>query len=125
MENLISNLGTSTPDNLVAGHEIPVIVKGITLAKNQSVLLRGTVVGKVTATGLCVPVDNSKVDGSQTALCILTDTVDTTSATDIKATGYFSGCFNSKALVFGGDDTAADHELRLRELGIFLKENIA
>lgn len=125
MENLISNLGTYTPDNLIAGHEVPIIVHGITLAKNQEVLARGTVLGKVTATGLCVPVDNSKSDGSESAFCILTDTVDTTSATDIKTTGYISGCFNSKALTFGGDDTAADHMLRLRELGIFLKENIA
>lgn len=125
MENLISNLGTYTPDNLVAGHEIPVVVKGITLVKGQGVLARGTVLGKVTATNLYVTVDNAKSDGSQTALCILTDTVDTAGTADVKTTGYITGMFNSKALVFGGNDTAADHEMRLRELGIFLKENMA
>lgn len=123
-EQLYGTLGEYTPDNLLAGHEVPVIVKGITLAKNQGVVARGTVLGIVTASGLAKPVDSAQADGSQTPYCILTDTIDTTGDTDVKTTGYVSGLFNSKALIFGGTDTVAQHETKLRELGIFLKENV-
>lgn len=124
-EQMYNILGTKEPDNLIAGNEITPIVKGLTLAKNQGVLARGTVVGKITASGLCVPVDDQKTDGSETPHCILTDTVDTgdgAALIDYDTTGYFSGVFNQDKLVFGGDDTFADHEAKLREVGIFLKE---
>lgn len=123
-EQLYSALGEYTPDNLIAGHEVPVIVKGITLAKNQGILTRGTVLGIITASSLAKPVDSSKTDGTETPYCILTDTIDTNGDADAKTTGYTSGLFNSKALVFGGADTVDKHELKLRELGIFIKENI-
>lgn len=76
---------------------------------------------------LAVPADSTKYDGRQDADCILTDDVDTGSAgaTDnVVATAYSSGLFNRKALFFGGTDVVANHEARLRELGIFLKDNI-
>lgn len=127
MENLYSEIGQYTPDNLIAGHEIPILSKGITLAKNQGVVKRGTIVGIITATELAVPVDNAATDGSETPYGILTDDVDTgdgSAVDDFITTAYVSGLFNSNALIFGGDDTVADHEAKLRELGIFLKENI-
>jgi hypothetical protein len=124
MEQLYSTLGEHIPDNLIAGTEIPILVKEIKIAKGQGVLLRGTVVGIISASGLAMPVDKTKSDGTQTAFGILTDTIDTAQTTDIVSTGYVSGLFNSAALIFGGTDTAVDHEAKLRELGIFLKENI-
>jgi hypothetical protein len=123
-EQLYGTLGEYTPDNLLAGHDVPVIVKGITLAKNQGIVARGTVLGINKDTGLAKPVDSTQTDGTQTPNCILTDTIDTTGEADVKTTGYVSGLFNSKALIFGGTDTVEKHELKLRELGIFLKENI-
>jgi hypothetical protein len=128
MDQLHETLGQSTPDNLFAGHEIPVIVKGVTLAKNQGILKRGTVVAVITASGLAKPVDRSKADGTQIPFGILTDTVDTGSGaalTDYKTTAYVTGLFNSKALIFGGTDTVAHHEAKLRDSGIHLKENLA
>lgn len=124
MDQMYSSLGTHTPDNLIAGNEVPILVKGITLLKNQGTLLRGTVVGIVTASGLAVTVDSSKSDGSEKAFCILTDDVITPADTDVKITGYTSGMFNRNALIFGGTDTVEDHELRLREIGIFFKDII-
>ena len=50
MANLVQNLGSFTPDNLFAGHEIPVLVKGVTLEAGQGELKRGTVLGKITKT---------------------------------------------------------------------------
>ncbi|NLT94859.1 MAG: head decoration protein [Clostridia bacterium] len=124
VEKLNSTIGGYTPDNLIAGHEVPLLVKGITLAKNQGVVARGTVLGIVKDSGLAKPVDSTKTDGSEVPYCILTDTIDTDGEEDVKATAYVSGLFNSKALIFGGDDTIEQHENKLRELGIFLRENI-
>jgi hypothetical protein len=121
MDELYSTIGTSTPDNLIAGNEFPILTKYFTLAKNQGVLKRGTVIGIVTATKLGVPVDNTKEDGSEKAYCILTDSVDTTADDDIPAIGYITGIFNAAALTFG-KGTAADFEDQLRDLGIYLKD---
>ncbi|WP_438449407.1 head decoration protein [Gorillibacterium sp. sgz5001074] len=125
-ENLYSKQVDSVGyDNLfgsMPGHDIH--VKSVTLKSGQGVLKRGTVIGIITATKKGVTVNKANADGSQTADSILTDDADTT-AGDVVVTAYASGTFNRAALTFGGTDTAADHETRLRELGIFLKENIA
>lgn len=78
----------------------------------------------VAGSGLAVLADNSKVDGSQFADCILAVETDTTDGNVVQE-AYASGHFNSKALTFGGNDTAADHEAELRVLGIYLRDNIA
>jgi hypothetical protein len=126
MENLTSEIGTFEYDNLIAGNAVPLLAAEVTLAKNQGVVEKGTVLGVVSATGLAVPVDDTNADGSENPHSILTDDVDTgdgSATDDFITTAYVSGLFNSAALIFGGDDVVADHELELRKLGIFLKEN--
>jgi len=68
-------------------------------------------------------VDSSKTDGSKVVNCILDDDADTTTGSKT-AVAYSGGRFNRLALTFGGTDTAAKHEETLRELGIFLSDNI-
>ena len=48
MANLVQNIDSFAYDNIFAGHEIPVLVKGVTLEVGQGELKRGTVLGKVT-----------------------------------------------------------------------------
>lgn len=125
MEQMYSEIGTYEADNLIVGNEITPVVKGIVLQKGQGILKRGTVLGEINSTKLCVPVDKTKTDGSEIPYCILTDDVDTgddTATSDYHTTGYFTGVFNRAKLIFGGDDTYLDHEKQLRDLGIFLKE---
>ena len=115
-------------DNLFAGNEVPVVVKAVTLKAASGVVKRGTVLGIITASALAVAVDSTLTDGAQTANCILTDNVDTGAVgatVDVVATAYASGLFNRNALIFGGEDTTVDHEAKLRELGIFVRDNIA
>jgi len=112
-----------TPDNLFAGHEIPVLVKGVTLEAGQGELKRGTVLGKVAATGKYKAVNSANEDGSEVADCILADDNDTTTG-DATAVAYRTGHFNRKAIIFGGNDTAEMHEQTLRALGIYLSENV-
>jgi hypothetical protein len=114
-------------DNLFAGTTHPVDIKAVTLKAAQGVAKRGTVLGIISVSGLAVPVNSAASDGSQTADCVLTDDVDTGGAEaveDVTATAYSSGLFNRRALAFGGTDTSETHETKLRELGIFLKDNI-
>ena len=82
----------------------------------------------IAGSGLAVIVNKANVDGSNLADCILSDDVDTGAAdatVDVTYAAYTQGHFNRKALIFGGADTAADHEARLRDVGIVLKDNIA
>jgi len=216
MAELVQNLGSFVPDNLIVDGSIPVLTKAVKLDAGQGILQRGTVLGKITKaigeivgpdtakgtisevalgkaaklgtytltcitatdTGESVPavfkvvdpdgirlddatadeeyvgpinftikegtgfdvgdefsipviagsgqykiVNSANADGSQDADCILADDVNTT--TSIVAVAYTSGHFNRKALIFGGDDTADMHEAKLRELGIFLSDNVS
>lgn len=214
MADLVQNLGSFVPDNLIVDGSVPVLTKAVELTTGQGELKRGTVLGKITkAVGEIVGPDTAKgtigtvvlgkaaklgtytltcttatdtgvaavfkvvdpdgmylddaiagvayagpinftitegtgfdvgdefsipvivgsgqykivnsanVDGSQDADCILADDVDTTES--VVAVAYTSGHFNRKALVFGGSDTADTHEARLRELGIFLSDNVS
>lgn len=130
MDNLYSkSFGTVSYDRLIAGTTHPIDHKAVVLKAGQGVLSRGTVLGIITASDLAVKVDSSKSDGSQTADCILVDPVDTGApgATEnITAVAYESGGpFNRDALSFGGTDTVAKHETRLRELGIYLVDTIS
>lgn len=119
--------GTSPVDNLIGSQPVPLIPKSVTLKAAQGVLAKGTVLGVITASGLCVPVDSTAADGSKDADCILADAVDTgdvDATEDVVAVAYQSGSFRRSALIFGGTDDAADHELKLRERGIFLEDSV-
>ncbi len=122
MTELVQNLDSFIPDNLIVDGSVPILTKAVKLGAGQGALKRGTVLGKITTGGEYVIVNSANTDGSQDADCILADDVDTTDS--VVAIAYTSGHFNRKALVFGGSDTADTHEARLRELGIFLSDNV-
>ena len=108
---------TFTPDKLIAG-DYPVVTDIVTI--DTGALVRGTCLGKITATGKYIKCDSTAVDGSQAPAAILAEDADATSA-DVTATVYLSGAFNQDAVVFGGTDTAATHRAALRNLNIYLK----
>ena len=57
-------IGTMVPDNLIAGGDVPVLLKGVMIAKGN-ILKRGSVLGVVTASGKAVLADKSANDGSR------------------------------------------------------------
>ena len=85
---------------------------GITLAASATDIPIGTVLGVVTATGLYVPYDDTKADGSEVAKCILADTV-LASTVPVPADAYITGIFYKDRLQ--GLDTAAITDLLIRE----------
>ncbi|WP_214889704.1 head decoration protein [Exiguobacterium sp. s142] len=123
MFQLVNDVSEQKFDELIFDDKIPFVTKSVVLKQAQGVLQRGTVLGIVTATGEAVAVDSTKADGSEKADCILADTIDTTDGA-VTYVAYASGRFNRKALILGGTDTAEDHEQRLRELGIYLKDKM-
>ena len=107
---------TYTPDNLM-DPTFPHISGQETILTGNN-LTRGTVLGKVTASGKCVAVDDSNSDGSQTAYAILAEDTDATSA-DKTAPVFLVGHFNENELTFGDDDDIDDHRATLRDIGIY------
>ena len=114
-------LGTFTPDNLLAG-DFPRVTQAVTVASGN-VLLRGTVLGRITASGKCAAVDSTQEDGSESPFAVLVDDVDATSE-DKPGLAYLTGEFNEESLIFGGTDTADDHRDGCRALSIFLKQPV-
>jgi hypothetical protein len=124
MNDLFKELGSNEPDNLIAGQDVKILLKGVTLAAGQGVLKRGSVIGIVTANEQGKLCESSATDGSEVAKFILTDEVDTTSEA-VVAQCFKTGIFNRNALIFGGTDTAEEHEDELRKYGIHLKDTIS
>lgn len=114
-------------DNLFAGGVQPVNAKSVTLAADQGVLVRGTVLGKVTSTGNCVVVDSAleaTAAGSGVVYAVLAEDTDTTGAV-VPAPSYITGDFNERELVFGGTDTADTHRDAAQKIGIYFRDTIA
>lgn len=83
---------TYLPDQLIAGNE-HLVTENDTLAQNATVQARGTLLGKVTATGKLIPCVKTAADGSQTPYGILVDTTDATGG-DVNCGVYLKGEFN-------------------------------
>lgn len=117
-------IATNEPDKLIAGHEVELLTAGVVLLAGQGVLARGSVIGVITTSGKGKLCDNVAVDGSEIARYVLPEEIDTTGG-DMTVACYKTGIFNRKALVFGGDDSAADHEAELRDVGIHLRDSVS
>ena len=114
--------GTSTDsvtmDNLIVG-EFPIVRDTATIDVNQT-LTRGCVLGKITATGYYLALDDTAVDGSAVFQCVLLEDVTTTSATQV-ASVALTGEFDAATLTFGGTTTAADMKVEMRMASCFQK----
>lgn len=98
---------TNDADNLFGGDHPPVSMP-IVMTSGQN-LVRGTVLGRVTATGKYAAYDDDGDDnGCRTAVCILGEDCDA-SAGEEKTFAYFHGEFLESALT--GFDAAARIEL--------------
>lgn len=114
---------TYTPDRLLAGCCCSVTDQ-VTLVSGAGALKRGTLLGKITASGKYVTCDSGGTDdGRRVPSCILAQDTDATSA-DKVAPVYLSGEFNSNAVIFGGTDTADTHKATLRDANIYLKDPV-
>lgn len=83
----------------------------VTLVSTQAKVAGGTVVGKITATGLYKAYSNAADDGSEVAAGILVSTVDpVTEDRDVPCAMYIGGIFKRAKLI--GLDAQAEADLK-------------
>lgn len=120
----IETVATSNYPVLINGTAIGAMTKVVTVVSGAGKLAKGTVLGKVKASGKYNIADASKSDGTESAKVILNQDVDATSA-DVNAEVYITGVFNTKALIVASGDTVAAHEDELHLRSIFLSAVVA
>lgn len=109
------------PDQLIAGN-LHLVTDTVTLLSGSGVIARGTVLGRITASGKYIPSLPAAVDGSQNPVAIASDTVDATSA-DQLAGAYFTGEFSQIAIVYT-TWTLAALKAALANQTIYLKSTV-
>lgn len=121
--NAFNQVGTFTPDNLIAGNQVPLLTKSIELAIGTGTLKRGSVisVAGVLANSTTTGVEPDIVTTYDSVDGILTDDVTLSESGKTYATIYISGEFNSTHMTTGEDTTIADFTRELRTLGIYVK----
>lgn len=110
------SLSTATHDRLIAGNAEQLLHEPITLVSGQN-LARGTVLGKITASGKYTVSTSAAADGSQNAVAVLV--LDTNASAGDKASlAYVRGDFNNTALILGAGHTLASVKASLRSSNI-------
>ena len=114
--------GTFLPlDALIVGG-FDTVTRQITLVAGQN-LLRGSVLGKATATGKFALALSASSDGSQSPSVILAEDCNA-SAGDTVAIAYFKAVVDENACIFGAGVTPASARDPLRAMGIHLQSSI-
>lgn len=113
-----SSVNTLTHDKLIAGDQVGVVHRSITLISGQN-LARGAVLGKITASGKYNLSLSAAGDGSQTPDLILAESTDA-SAGDVVTVAYEAGVFAESGITLGTAHTVASVKEGLRAKGIHL-----
>ncbi|MCK5614110.1 head decoration protein [Candidatus Pacearchaeota archaeon] len=121
-ESLGLNTETFAYDNLFAGSNVLPVSQPITLITGQN-LVRGALLGRITASGKWNLSLLAAVDGSQVPRAILAKDTDATSA-DVETASYETGEYNQNGLTFGTGHTVANTKDALRDLNIHLKDPV-
>ena len=116
----VTSQGTFTPDELVIK---PGTGRVRTYAQGGGVIQRGTVLGKITATGKLTTSVAAANDGSQVPYAIAAETVDTTAA-DANGVAYFSGFYAANHLIYGAGHSYATVFDPLRQVDIELHNTL-
>lgn len=105
-------------DGLIAG-DFPLVTDTETVLTGLD-LERGTLMGKITATGQIQACDHTASDGSETPFGVLAEDIDTSGGA---ATGliYLTGIFDSSKLTFGGSTAIADVKDAMRNVNLYAK----
>lgn len=109
---------THTQDNLFAG-DFPTATAPGVIASGSGVVKRGTVLGKITASGKYTTVDATLSNGAEDPTAVLAEDVDATSA-DVNGALYLTGQFNPEALIVGSG-TVASYATAMRNVSLFQK----
>lgn len=109
-------------DQLIAGHKPPAKAVPITLTDGETVV-RGSVLGRVTANGKYLLSLNAATDGSEVARAIAAVAASPSGA-DETILAYVEGEFNIDELTFGTGQTAANTKDDLMDVNIYLVDPV-
>lgn len=112
--------GATAPDKLFDNFHCR---RKVTISGGQGVLARGTLLGKVTATGEYVVSTAAANDGSQDPRAVLLHEADTTGG-DVEGIVGRAGTCGQQGVIFGAGHTAASVDDALIDRGIYLKNII-
>jgi len=116
--NYVEDHALFTPDQLADGE-----VKVIEAVIAAGTLVRGSVLGKVTASGNYILSASAAGDGSETPSLILAEDVDASSDPK-RAAVIAGGCVNEDELIFGTGHDADSVRAALRDVGIILTKSV-
>ena len=108
---------TFVPDGLVARNAALLVSEPIVLITGQN-LVRGALLGKITASSKYTLSLSASADGSQVPVAVLVHDCDATAA-DANTLGYTRGDFMAEKLVLGAGHTLASVKDGLQDRGIF------
>lgn len=106
-------------ENLIAGSQQPLVNMPVTIGAGCDIS-RGQLLGKVTATGKCEPVDGTANDGRENPYAVAAEDVDATDG-DVESTAYVKGEFNENAVLYSYGDDADDWRDACEAVDIFLR----
>lgn len=109
------------PSNLIAGTSADIVTK--TVAVTGTSLQVGTVLAKINDTDQYVKVDSTKDDGSEVAVAILAENIESEVGAEA-AVVYLHGQFNKNKIIIDDETNYSTHEFNLRKVGIFLENTI-
>lgn len=104
-------------DKTILASDHPTITRGEVIASGQT-LVKGSVLGKITASGKFVLCDSAATDGSQTPVAILPYDLTTTADTEVEV--LVAGHFRGEKLTYAGAHDADSVRDGLRALGIYI-----
>ncbi|MGE4773913.1 head decoration protein [Yersinia enterocolitica] len=110
------------PDQLIAG-TLQLVTDTAVIAQAAEIHLRGTVMGKITASGEYIKSVKDADDGSEVPIAILVDNVDTTTTAQ-RGGIYLMGQFNQNVIIHDALWTLAELKTALRSYSIFLQDSI-
>jgi hypothetical protein len=114
----------NSTDDLLAGDNVGPVTEGrVTVLSGQN-LVRGTLLGRITASGKYVKSLSASSDGSQVPAAILANDTDASAADVGHVLIYTSGEFNERRVIFGTAHTADTTRDALRARGIHLKDSV-
>lgn len=101
-----SEVLTNTEDNLIANHTPPIATNSGILIAGQN-LVRGAVLGRITASNKLTLAADAAIDGSEIPIGILVHPIDATAA-DKACQIYVGGCFHNNELTWDASFTALE-----------------
>lgn len=113
---------SKTEMDLIVTNDFPLIERAGTILTGQT-LVRGSVVGEITASGKLLLLDKDALDGSQNPIGVLAEFTDA-SAVDRVAPIWRTGEFLSQKLVFKAGTVVADVQAAMEAIQLWPKSII-